>query len=110
MNWGRPVKIDTALYRISTQRNLAVAPDDISMHLNPDLYSRLGKSFLENKKKINRNKLLSIWREPIDGGKSGPKFYEVEIASNPLLETSSPDLCSCSIVVFKTACWGGNTT
>ena len=31
MYWGRPVKIDTALYPISTQRNLAVAPDDISM-------------------------------------------------------------------------------
>ena len=30
MYWGRPVKIDTALYPISTQRNLAVAPDDIS--------------------------------------------------------------------------------
>ena len=34
MYWGRPVKIDTALYPISTQRNLAVAPDDISMPLN----------------------------------------------------------------------------
>ena len=38
MYWGRPVKIDTALYPISTQRNLAVAPDDISMPLNPDFY------------------------------------------------------------------------
>ncbi len=38
MYWGRPVKIDTALYPIFTQRNLAVAPDDISMPLNPDLY------------------------------------------------------------------------
>ncbi len=33
-----PVKIDTALYPISTQRNLAVAPDDISMPLNPNFY------------------------------------------------------------------------
>ena len=40
MYWGRPVKIDTALYPISTQRNLAVAPDDISMPLNPDFYGR----------------------------------------------------------------------
>ena len=40
MYWGRPVKIDTAIYLISTQRNLAVAPDDISMPLNPDLYGR----------------------------------------------------------------------
>jgi hypothetical protein len=38
MYWGRPVKIDTALYPISTQRNLAVAPDDISMPLNPNFY------------------------------------------------------------------------
>ncbi len=43
MYWGRPVKIDTALYPISTQRNLAVTPDDISMPLNPDLYG----SFVE---------------------------------------------------------------
>ena len=40
MYWGRPVKIDTALYPISTQRNLAVAPDDISMPLNPDFYGK----------------------------------------------------------------------
>jgi hypothetical protein len=38
MYWGRPVKIDTALYPISTQRNLAVASDDISIPLNPDFY------------------------------------------------------------------------
>ncbi len=41
MYWGRPVKIDTALYPISTQRNLAVAPDDISMPLNPILIKRV---------------------------------------------------------------------
>ncbi len=35
---SRPVKTDTALYPISTQRNLAVAPDDISMPLNPNFY------------------------------------------------------------------------
>ena len=38
MYWGRPVKIDTALYPISTQRNLAVASKNISMLLNPDFY------------------------------------------------------------------------
>jgi hypothetical protein len=45
MYWGRPVKIDTALYPISTQRNLAVALDDISMPLNPDLYGSLFVQF-----------------------------------------------------------------
>jgi hypothetical protein len=38
MYWGHLVKIDTALYPISTQRNLAVAPENISMPLNPDVY------------------------------------------------------------------------
>jgi hypothetical protein len=33
MYWGRLVKIDTALYPISTQRNLAVASKNISMPL-----------------------------------------------------------------------------
>ena len=36
--WGHLVKIDTALYLISTQRNLAVASENISMPLNPDFY------------------------------------------------------------------------
>ena len=48
MYWGRPVKIDTALYPISTQRNLAVAPDDISMLLNPDLYGSVHMKFKEH--------------------------------------------------------------
>jgi hypothetical protein len=39
MYCGRPVKIDTALYRLSTQRNLAVTPDDISRPLGPFLSS-----------------------------------------------------------------------
>ncbi len=38
MYWGRLVKIDTALYPISTQRNLAVASENIRMPLNPDFY------------------------------------------------------------------------
>ena len=38
MYWGRLVKIDTALYLISTQRNLAVASENIRMPLNPDFY------------------------------------------------------------------------
>ncbi len=41
MYWGRLVKIDTALYLISNQRNLAVAPENISMPLNPVNYGRL---------------------------------------------------------------------
>ena len=35
---GRLVKIGTALYPISTQRNLAVPSENISMLLNPDFY------------------------------------------------------------------------
>jgi hypothetical protein len=41
MYWGRLVKIDTALYPISTQRNLAVASENISMPLNPNFYGRV---------------------------------------------------------------------
>ncbi len=41
MYWGRLVKIDTALYPISTQHNLAVASENISMLLNPGFYSRV---------------------------------------------------------------------
>ena len=44
MYWGRPVKIDTALYPISTQRNLAVASKNISMLLNPNFYGRHGRT------------------------------------------------------------------
>ena len=36
----RLVKIDRALYPISTQRNLAVASENISMPLNPVNYGR----------------------------------------------------------------------
>jgi hypothetical protein len=39
--WGRLVKIDTALYPISTQRNLAVASENISMLLNPVNYGSM---------------------------------------------------------------------
>ena len=38
MYWGRLVKIDTALYPISTLRNLPVASKNISMPLNPVNY------------------------------------------------------------------------
>ncbi len=38
MYWGRLVKIDTALYPIFTQRNLAVTSENISMLLNPGFY------------------------------------------------------------------------
>jgi hypothetical protein len=41
MYWGRLVKIDTALYPISTQRNLAVASENISMLLNPGFYGSI---------------------------------------------------------------------
>ena len=40
MHRGCLVKIDTALYPISTQRNLAVASENISMLLNPGFYRR----------------------------------------------------------------------
>ena len=40
MYWDHLVKIDTALYPISTQRNLAVALKNISMPLNPVNYGR----------------------------------------------------------------------
>jgi hypothetical protein len=42
MYLGHLVKIDTALYRISTQRNLAVASENISMLLNHVNYGRYG--------------------------------------------------------------------
>ena len=54
MYWGRPVKIDTALYPISTQRNLAVTSDDISMPLNPDFYNRPSNFLNATLSKINR--------------------------------------------------------
>ena len=44
MYWGRLVKIDTALYLISTQRNLAVAPENISMPLNPVNYGSISRA------------------------------------------------------------------
>jgi hypothetical protein len=42
MYWGRLLKIDTALYPISTQHNLAVTSENISMLLNPIYYGRVG--------------------------------------------------------------------
>ncbi len=42
------VKIDTALYLISTQRNLAVVYENISMPLNPDFYGRMRTSHISD--------------------------------------------------------------
>ena len=40
MYWDHLVKIDTALYPISTQHNLAVLSENIRMLLNPINYDR----------------------------------------------------------------------
>ncbi len=69
------MKNDIALYPISTQRNLAVAPENISMPLNPDFY---GSRYYDTKRfEIVKGLLEGLLLPSLSALKSGLHFYRL---------------------------------